>query len=36
MKLDMMPGFRCTWNYEKHMQPEAKYRNKPKTKEFVK
>ena len=36
MKLDMMPGFRFTWNYNKHMQPEAKYRNDVVTKEFVK
>ena len=36
MKLDVMPGFRLTWNYNKHVQPEAKYRKKVKTKEFVK
>ena len=35
MKLDKMPGFRFTWNYDKQAQPEAKY-YKVKTKEFVK
>ena len=36
MKLDMMPGFRFTWNYDKHLEPEAYYRNEVKTTEFVK
>ena len=42
MKLDMMPGFRFTWNYDMDMdmdmdmQPEAKYINEVKTNEFIK
>ena len=27
MKLDMMPGFRLTWYYNKQVEPEAKYSN---------
>ena len=33
--LDIMPGFRLTWNYNKHVEPVAKYRSKVKNKQFV-
>ena len=35
MDLDMMPGFRLTWNYNKQLKPEAKYSSWEKTKQFV-
>ena len=36
MKLDMMPGFRLTWNYNNvKLMPEPKYSNENKTKQFV-
>ena len=33
--LDMMPGFRLTWNYSKHLKPEDKYSSLTLTKQFV-
>ena len=35
MDFDMMPGFRFSWNYNKHLEQEAKYINDDRTKEFV-
>ena len=35
MKLDMMPGFRFTWNYDKVIQPEARYSTYYANMEFV-
>ena len=35
MDLDLMPGFRFTWKYDKHVKPEAKYSDEDKTKQFV-
>ena len=35
MNLEMMPGFRLTWYYNKQVEPEAKYSNDDTTKEFV-
>ena len=35
MDIDMMPGFRLTWNYNKHIEPEAKYSSWTVTKQFV-
>ena len=35
MKLDLMPGFRFTWSYDKQIEQEAKYVNDGITKEFV-
>merc|ERR1712012_812631 len=33
--LDMMPGFRLTWNYNKHIEPVADYSSLTLTKQFV-
>ena len=30
---DMMPGFKLTWNYNKHLVPEDRYTNEDKTKQ---
>ena len=35
MDLDMMPGFRLTWNYNKHVEAENTYSKSDRTKEFV-
>ena len=35
MDLDMMPGFRLTWNYNKHVEPETGYGSRTVTKQFV-
>ena len=35
MKLDKMPGFRFSWNYDKEIDSEARYINDDTTKEFV-
>ena len=33
--LDMMPGFRFTWSYNKHVEPWKKFSTEDKTKQFV-
>ena len=35
MKFEMMPGFRFTWNYDKQLEPEARYAKEDATKEFL-
>ena len=35
LDLDMMPGFRFTWNYMKHVEPWAKFSNHKLIKQFV-
>ena len=35
LDLDIMPGFRFTWNYTKHVKPIAKYSKNVLTKQFV-
>ena len=35
MNLDMMPGFRLTWNYNKHVEPEDTFSSETATKQFV-
>ena len=35
LKLEMMPGFRLTWNYNTELKPEAEYSNAGTTKEFI-
>ena len=35
MNLEMLPGFRLTWYYNKQVEAEAKYSNDDTTKEFV-
>ena len=34
MDLDMMPGFRLTWKYDKDVEPEPIFSNQEKTKQF--
>ena len=35
MNLDMIPGFRLTWNYDKQLEPMAIFSNEAITNEFV-
>ena len=35
MKLETMPGFRFSWNYDTEVEPQDKYSNEETTKEFV-
>ena len=35
MDLDVMPGFRLTWNHNKHVEPEDRFSNQIKSKQFV-
>ena len=35
MDLDIMPGFRLTWNYNKHVEPEDEFGSRTNSKQFV-